>query len=277
VSEIVLHIRPDDLDLIKYGIVNSDLKVTKGNSLIQRSIYTMNIIEHRIVLFLIAKVNPWDDELLSYQFDINQFCTICGLDSRGGKTYARIRDALKNLYEQSFWVQLEDGRKTLVKWISRPFIDEKHGYFDIRLDELMRPYLLDLKGKFTSYSLVYTLAMRSTYSIRLYELLKSYENMGAFTIDIETLKEKIGAMNYQRYADFKKRALIPALNEISMLTDLTVSWVESKKGNRVVAVLFRVGLKSPLELDKVHTTVGERLRRASLDDIPLLADQQVDC
>ncbi|WP_408609851.1 RepB family plasmid replication initiator protein [Konateibacter massiliensis] len=44
----------------------------------------------------------------------------------------------------------------------------------MRLDEGMTPYLFDLQEKFTSYGLYNILKMKSQYSIRFFEILKSY-------------------------------------------------------------------------------------------------------
>ena len=45
----------------------------------------------------------------------------------------------------------------------------------VKLDNDMRPYLLNLKANYTSYELVYTLHFKSKYSIRLYEIVRSFQ------------------------------------------------------------------------------------------------------
>lgn len=48
-------------------------------------------------------------------------------------------------------------------------------YVEFRIDPAMKELLLDLleKGNFTLYDLEYVLSLNSTYSIRMYEILKS--------------------------------------------------------------------------------------------------------
>lgn len=105
----------------------------------------------------------------------------------------------------------------IVRWISKARIAPKSGMIKIKLDDDMKPYLLQLRKKFTQYRLYYTLAMRSQYSIRLYELLKSYEWQNGKIFDIEELKAILNAAHYIQYGDFRRNVLIIAINTTTRL------------------------------------------------------------
>jgi plasmid replication initiation protein len=89
--------------------------------------------------------------------------------------------------------------------------------------------------------------MRSRYSIRLYELLKSYEHQHSHTFDIEDLKVRINAEHYKPYPDFSRFALNIALREINDLTDLTVTHTIIKEGRRYAKIKFSIKLKKDID------------------------------
>jgi len=217
-----------------------DFKVVKHNNLIQRSRYELSTQEQKIILYLITKIKPEDTELELYEFNIKDFCEICGIDETSGKNYTNLKKAVGKLTEKIIWVTLDNGDETVIRWIERPYINRKNGIVKIKLDELMRPYLLQLKEHFTAYNLYYTLAMKSKYSIRIYELLKSYENISKYTVNIAELKKMISAEKYEMYKDFRVNVLDIALKEINDFSDIAVGYEVEKKGPKADKIIFKI-------------------------------------
>lgn len=229
-----------------------DYQVIKSNSLIQKTRYSLSTQEQKIVLYLISKLKPNDDELMLYEFDTKEFCQVCGLSDQSGKHYTSLKQTIKNLSDKSFWITLEDGTETLLRWIEKPYIQPKNGVIQIKFDQDMKPYFLELKEHFTQYHLYYILAMRSQYSIRLYELLKSYEFRQSIRFGLDNLKNKINAETYHRYPDFKRKVLDIAIREINEYSDIYIQYELKKTGRKVTEVLFRINPKRNLE-DRVET------------------------
>jgi plasmid replication initiation protein len=229
-----------------------EYKVVKQNNLIQRSRYELSAQEQKIILYLITKIKPEDTELELYEFNIKDFCEICGIDSRSGGNHVLLKEIIFNLADKSIRVTLENGYETIVRWIERPYINRKSGIIKIKLDELMRPYLLQLKEHFTAYSLYYTLAMKGKYSIRIYELLKSYENLHECTFEIENLKKMLSAEKYAMYKDFRVYVLDMAIKEINDFGDITVSYTIEKNGRKVDKINFKIKSKKDLK-ERVET------------------------
>jgi plasmid replication initiation protein len=237
-----------------------DHRIVKANSLIQKSRYDSTMQEQKIILYLTSKIMPEDEDFKLYEFKIKDFCEICGIDYDNGKNYKNLKDTIKNLADKSMWVTLDDGRETLLRWIERPYIEPKSGIIQIKLDNLMKPYLLQLKERFTQYSLYYILAMRSQYSIRLYELLKSYENLRGFEIGIDEFKKKIGAEKYKQHTDFMRRVLDSAVSEINKFSDIDTSYKLKKDGRRFSSIIFAIKpKKEPLVLYETFDRIEKRL------------------
>lgn len=229
-----------------------EYKVVKHNKIIQQSRYSLSTQEQKIILYLITKIKPDDTELNLYEFKIKDFCEVCGIDETSGKNYWDLKKAIKGLADKSIWVTLENGMETLVRWIERPYIDRKSGTIKIKLDELMRPYLLQLKEHFTAYNLYFTLAMKSKYSIRLYEILKSYENISTITFGLEELKNTLFAKKYEVYKDFRVKVLDMAVKEINDFGDITVAYTIGKDGKKVDKIIFKIKPKKDIK-DRLET------------------------
>ena len=84
--------------------------------------------------------------------------------------------------------------------------------------------------------------MKSKYSIRLYELLRSYKNLGKYTTQIEYLREILCADNYKLTADFFRWCLDPALREINDTSDLAVHMKKTfnSGSKKVVGIEFTI-------------------------------------
>ena len=213
-------------------------RVRKANELIQKSRFSLSLQQQKIILYLISKIQPTDTEFHEYKFEIKSFCEACGIDSDGGTVYSEIKEAVKNIADKSLWVKMPDGRETLLRWIEKASIEAGTGILTIRLDNDMKPYLLQLNKNYTTYDLIYTLTFKSKYSVRLYELIKSihYDESEPYskTYSIDELKKLLSAETYKTYSHFKQFALDPAINEINAISDKTVSYeVAEKSGKKI--------------------------------------------
>lgn len=244
---------------------NRDKMVVKSNELIQKSRFSLSVQQQKIVLFLISQIEMHDEDFKLYTFSIPEFCKVCGIDEGNGKNYRDLKAAIKEIADKSIWVTLGDGRETLVRWVEKPYIEAKSGTICIRLDADMKPFLLQLKENFTKYELIYTLHFRSKYAIRLYELVRSihYRELESYAreFEVDELKRIIDAETHKLYANFKNRALLPAIREINEFSDKTVTFEELKKngGKKVSHIKLTISTKDPTDRLKVRAKIDEDL------------------
>ena len=64
--------------------VEGTRKVNKSNELIQRTRFNFSLQEQKIILYLISHITPYDKEFKLYEFNIQDFCKVCGIDADGG-------------------------------------------------------------------------------------------------------------------------------------------------------------------------------------------------
>lgn len=221
--------------------------VVKSNDLIQKSRYSFNLEAQRIILFAISKIKPQDTVDEWYEFSVSDICHACGIIDNSGANYIMIKNYLKDLRDKSWFIDMPDGTSTTVSWLDKVKINQGSGTVQVRFDEDLRNYLFDLRRRYTQYKLDTVLCFKSKYSIRLYELMKSYIMRDTFDrtdekdIDftVDEIKKRLDAETYERYADFKRKVIIPAIKEINRFSDdISITYEEIRNGKKVEKIMF---------------------------------------
>lgn len=214
--------------------------VVKSNALIRQSRFNLSTQEQKIVLYMVSKLRKDDETLDTIEFSVRDFCEVCGIKYRENSQH--IKETIKHLRDKSIWVTLPNGVETTVAWIEKPYIDFNSGIVRIRLDRDMMPYLLHLQGNFTQYELYAVLALRSKFSLRLFELFKSYLFEGSFAISLAELKNMLMLRDdeYPKFYDFKRYVIDKAIDEIERYTPLKVTYGLVKRGRAVSGLSFVV-------------------------------------
>lgn len=218
-----------------------EMKVVKSNDLIRKGRFNLSVVEQRIVLYMITKIKPTDTQIDSLTFNIKEFCEVCGIKYQ--QNLSQLKEVIKELADKSMWVNLPNGKKTLIRWIEKPYLDlaSGSGEIELRLDCDLAPYLLNLKSNFTEYQLISVLALKSKYSIKLYELLKSFCYIGRYEIDIEDLKEYLQIEGqYKENKYFNKYVISRAVEEINDFTDIEVEYSYIRHGKVIVGYQFHI-------------------------------------
>ncbi|MFE8698405.1 replication initiation protein [Cytobacillus sp. FJAT-53684] len=215
--------------------VSNNKLVTKSNMLIEAN-YKLGVVEQKIILCLASNIHPSDSDFKTYTLPIKEFTKLLGL--KGTPKYTELRQITKELMQKVFEVRI--NKKVIqVGWLSYVAYNETEGTIDIRFDPFLRPYLLELKREFTSYKLENVVKLKSSYAIRIYELLKQYEKIQERTFPIESLRKMLGAEDiYPAYGNFKQRVLVPAQKELKKKTDISFQIEEIKTGRRVSKIKF---------------------------------------
>lgn len=216
--------------------------VVKGNDLIQRNRFELSLMEQKTVAYICSMIKPIDSGFQSeYEFKIRDYCKICDIDYDNGANYAYVKETLKKLRDRSMWMTLEDGSETVVGWLDRVTTNKKSGLAHIRINDRLIPYLFDLKQQFTQYQLYNILDMKSAFSVRIYELMKSYSFRHTIIFELNELKELLmveHVKSYVNYKDFRVKVLEKAQTEINELTDINIEFEPIKTGRKVTSIKF---------------------------------------
>ena len=114
------------------------------------------------------------------------------------------------------------------------------GYVDIEIYSGLKPYLLKLQQEFTKYKLKNILFLHSAYSIRIYELLKQFENTKIKQISIVEFREILKIPKSYQTKHLKPYILEPAKKELSEKTDIKFTYELKKEGRRFKTIIFNI-------------------------------------
>ena len=241
-----------------------ELSVYKRDDMVQKARLNLSTVEQKCVLFAISKIKPTDTVFQEYTFDLSQFYAICGYQK---ESYTEMKATLKGLSDKSWWAVIDDkGTESVIRWFTTVHTNKRSGKVTIKFHEDMMPFLLELAKQaelgeyYTGYNLQYILPMSSQYSPRLYELLKSYQkNNREWFFEIDELKRVLDGQSYERWPDFRRRILEPAVKEINEYTDLNVAYDTEKQGRKVTRVTFYMAGKSRQALLEAKKAGVEKL------------------
>lgn len=240
-------------------------KIVKHNDLVQKSRFSLSLTEQKTVNFLISLIKPkkniCDVQSLEYNFDIQTYCKICGIDYANGTNYKMVRDTLKSLRDKSVIMTLPDGTETSVSWVQKFWSNKGTGRAKVRFDEDIAPYLFELCENTTRFELLNILPMKSKYSIRLYELCRSWAKLSSKTYTVLELRKLLYIADDElvRYPDFRRRVLEIAQKEINKYTDLDVYFESITKGRKVIKIRIHISEKSSIEKQLIEFRVNSIL------------------
>ncbi|MGL5711715.1 MAG: replication initiation protein, partial [Paraclostridium sp.] len=163
------------------------------------------------------------------------------------KTIKGLTTILMNLRKKDLFLmdELQDGS---IDFIAGGFIDNatynnKTDKFiivaDSRIHKLLHRYLED---GYTPINLEIWLSLKNRYSQRLYDLLRAWTGTKTtVSYSIERLRESMLLENkYKQYPDFRKRVIMPAIEELNSTGYFEISYKENKKGRNVDSIDFIV-------------------------------------
>ena len=230
------------MDKSRLNILNKQMyKVTKSNEIIQYARNTMTYQQQMIIAYIISHINPCEDDMLKcFEFDVKDFCNVCRTSTHNS-TY--IKKTLKELYDQpSIWIKINGGYAAF-RWIEYYKVDTETGAIMVRLHSDLKPYLLELQSKFTSYMLGDIVNLKSSrYVIPWYELFCSYSSLGTFKMTIDEIRDyfQLGT-KYADLRDFNKKVIKMPIDEINNESNaLNVTYESIKKGRKITGFKFNI-------------------------------------
>ncbi|MCB2309260.1 replication initiation protein [Clostridium estertheticum] len=217
-------------------LTNNTNLLVKSNYIIEAS-YRLGLQEQKIISLLTSKISKEDSEFTPYKFTRLEISNILINHKINLK---ELNKYITNLRNAELVIFKEDST-LYTKWLSSAEYF-KNGNIELCFDSKLKPYLLQLKEKFSKIYLDQIVSFNSIYSIRIYELLKQYEKVGSRLITVEKLRSilSINSTIYKRYADFKKQVITNTKIEINKKTDISFEVEEIKTGRKVTSLKFYI-------------------------------------
>lgn len=219
--------------------------------------YELSLIEKRVFYYIIKEVRSkyntgqrdlFDDLIL--RLNISDLSKEVNQEDNRKET----RKALVSLRKRDFEYENPDDEDD---WLVCGFIDWariKKGVAEIQVSRVLMPFLVELSGQFTPYSLNVAMSLKSKWSQRMYELCQKWQGTDGFRISIEDLRKSFMLEDkYNRYALLNERVLQVAKRELKELynigqCDVYFEFSEERNGRSVEMLRFKLFRKNSMNI-----------------------------
>lgn len=224
------------------GFVLNKNHVVKSNQVIEAS-YQLSAVEQRIVLAAISRIPKnqpiTDDEL--YPVSVDELKQL-GVHEK--TAYRDLKEGINRLYERSINLSIDD-KSIKMRWVQEIQFLDSQSVIGFRFSKPILPFISNLSREFTKYALSDIAGINSGYGIRIYELLVQYRQIGKREISVESLRTMLElGKKYPLFADFKKRVIDTAIDQINQYSPLKVTYEQKKTGRKVTHIIFSFKEKS---------------------------------
>mgnify|MGYP000290271220 CR=1 FL=1 len=199
--------------------------------------YKLDTSEIKFIMTALAQINADDKEFCTYEIKVSEL--EAKLQTEQNST--RLKQFAKKLMSKPLEVPTEGKGWIVFNWFSKiQFVPEQRKFI-VRIDDDLKPYLLELRNRFVTCNLKYILPLTSSYSVRIYQMLKEYEKLKIRYIKVSELMDILQVpKSLKTYADFKRRVLKIAEKELAEHTDIYFTFEEEKEGKKVDRLIFRI-------------------------------------
>lgn len=250
--------------------INATTLVRQDNLLINGH-WKLNLNQCRVFFVALSMIEFDDEDFRPYKIrgkDLNKI-----LELSGNSLYQQLSSDVPKLLSATIGIKnaKDESFAYMNVFSTATFTD---GNLFMKFNSDMKPYLLNLKKKFTVFKLEDSLKFKSTYTIRLFLLLKQFDSTGWRQIDLTELRthmnldaktdKSLKSDLYTKVSDLKKRILEPAIKELNK-NGFAVSYTEIKDSRKIVGFKFtwkdQVNLPERVKLNPVDASAANAVRR----------------
>lgn len=223
--------------------------VVQANDLIGGK-QSLKLNSAKLIRAAIMQIIPEDEELKPYIITIKELSKLLKVSE--SNLYRDVDEITDDIIKNPVFIKEINNRQ--IKWVKIPWVTRCEYNSDvgivIKLNDDLKPFLVKLKEHYTQYSLDNILTMKSTYSIRIFELLqgkiksKLIGRAGDYVeISMQELRECCNCEDkYKSFNNFKTRVIDTACKEINNYTMFRVKYDYVKHGKSIVAIVFHVNM-----------------------------------
>lgn len=242
-----------------------EITIAQDNRL-TTSRYELSLIEKRVFYYIIKEVRNkystgqrdlFDDLVLKLNLsDLTK-------EIKQEENKKETKKALKALRQRSFEYENPEDEND---WLEVGFINWskiKNGIAEIQVSSVLMPFLVELSGTFTPYSLNVAMSLKSKWSQRMYELCQKWHGTDGFRISVEDLRKSFALEDkYKMYASFNQKVLQVAKRELKELynigqCDVYFEFSEERNGRSVEMLRFKLFRKNSMNVKTTNDMLLE--------------------
>lgn len=214
-----------------------------ANQIIQAR-HKLTPLQQKVIAWGIAQIARDDTDFMMHRLSAVEFAHLAGVDERSGSVYRNMETITTSLLKTILEIRETDGarHRTKFQWLAECRYHDGEGIAEIRFHPKLKPYLLELRNRFTQLRLEKFFKFRSSYTIRFYELLVMNRGLDrkAWTMGMDELREWLGLepKAYSFFGLLRANVLDVAQRELDSKSDWSFSFTTQKEGRKIVGVKF---------------------------------------
>ena len=225
----------------------NSVAIFQHNNLVEAR-YSLTLQEKRLILWLTSKIQPDEEDFKKHELAVQEFMNL--MELTGKANYKELQKITLGLMKKVVVIKRPEERTlTQVNWINYAHYEEGTGKIEVSFSDAMKPFLLELKSQFTAIEITDLMQFTSIHAIRIYELLKQYQDLGERVLSLDEIRECCGVKDkLKQYVHFKQKLLLIAQREINEKSDISFTFVELKSIRKIVAIKFIISKNKAYEL-----------------------------
>lgn len=208
----------------------------------------MTIQEAKVLRMAITCTKPKDNDFFEREIDCKTVSEILQIDE---KNVSRdLKEISGRLVRRTLDLKDERGNWDYYPWFQK--ISFRDGVLSFRLNDLIKPYLLQLEKYFLKYEFDTSIAFKSIYSLRIYEIIKTLygscqKSKTTFDIKLKDLREMTDtADKFESFSRFRAKVLDISAKEISEYSDIVLTYDTKKRGRSIDSIIFYLTEKNKI-------------------------------
>ncbi len=247
---------------------DKDALVVQANELIRSKQDELSLLEAKLVRLAISQIVMDDTDLRTYTCRITELAAFLGIPQ--DNIYRDIDDLTTSLMGKLIYIidktkpKKRNGQPNYHKFPWVDYCSYIDGVLTIRISDKLKPYLIGLDRLFTMYGYECILTLPTAPSIRLFDLLSSYESLAnpynprnntytnlfpqiprdrnELIFSVDYLREYFNCGDkYPNTSDFMKWVIDISVKGINRKSpSMKVSYRTAKEGRKIGYVLFKI-------------------------------------
>ena len=218
----------------------NEKNIVMKNNIIIKAKYNISTLENRVFLMLLYKLQRNTEDIIKCEISHDEFKSI--IKKKQASSVDSISNLLVNLRKQSIYFKDEEG------WGEYGFINgfkyiKSRKTFKIEASKEIHNYIRNyLETGYTPINLAIFFGLINPNAQRFYDLLRLWSGTKSIiNYKIDELKELLMVEGkYERYNDFKRRIIVPAVKELNKTGCFEIDFKENKVGRKVDSIDFIV-------------------------------------
>lgn len=252
----------------------------------------LNLYEKRILIRIIQsfqkyarfkldsiKADKWNFQIQEELFNEQAIFTFQLKDLDDDNNYGRVKLALKKLRDRGIFAQYKDHKNNKIELYTGIIENWKsinQSTIEVGINTTLYNMLLDFKDGYTKLMLSAAIKFTSVYTIRLYELISKWKEVGTFEISLEEFRRFSNTLDkFSKIDHLKQKVLNHAKQELdtSTETDLRFTYEDVKMGRIITGFKFKIE-KTAQNID-IMVNNKTKLHQAELEHINQALPQHI--